>query len=57
MVKKIDNTLRHFHTIPECNGRTDICYINYSISRVSMLMRDNKNGWHISDILVFNIKL
>jgi len=28
--KNYDNTLSRFHTIPECNGRTDrqICYIN-----------------------------
>ena len=36
--KNYDNTLSRFHTIPECNGRTDRFAI--SISRVSMLTRD-----------------
>ena len=49
--KNYDDMLSRFHPIPERNGQTDgqtyrqtdICYINNSISRVSMLTRDKND--------------
>ena len=46
--KKYDNMLSHFHTIPECYGRTDrqmdglTDRFATSISRISMLTHDKK---------------
>jgi len=50
-VKNYDNTLIRFHTIPECNGRTDrqTDGFDISISRVSMLKRDKNEQTCCSD--------
>ena len=54
-VKNYDNMLSRFHPIPESygqtDGRTDI--IPISISRVSVLTRDNDNWFMYTKLLYF----